>query len=169
MRVPSAACFALVWYSPRAFVYESLGGGAERALAGRGAARLVKLQQAHALGKRLLAGSPQVTYSIYRLDESGSDLVGQYPKRTNAVGAKIRFRERRARLPSGQWQATEDIWRELLERSEWGSIDEAWAEFRRSLELTRDEIEAVDRFGQPLVEPDYPEGEYEPYFPEEEE
>ena len=79
------------------------------------------------------------------------------------------FRERRARLPSGQWQATEDIWRELLERSEWSSIDEAWAEFRRSLELTRDEIEAVDRFGQPLVEPDYPEGEYEPYFPEEEE
>lgn len=42
--------------------------------------------------------------------------------------------------------------RELLERENWGSIDEAWAAFRRELELGRG-IEVVDEDGN-LIEPD---------------
>ena len=48
------------------------------------------------------------------------------------------------------------IWRELMERDGWGSVDEAWSQFRQQLELGR-ELEIVDENGDPLdLGGDYP-------------
>jgi len=147
--------FALIWSSPAPFVYETIYGGAERAPAGRSVARLNTKAQALALGKRLEKANPAVTYSLYKINGGEMTLLGAYPKRVNVAGARIKFRRRRPPT-GGANDATlgvggmgEDIWRELLERDGWGEIDDAWKNFRRELELTRD-IEVVDERGDPV-------------------
>jgi hypothetical protein len=44
---------------------------------------------------------------------------------------------------------------QLMARDGWGSIDDKWQEFRKTLELGR-EIEVVDERGEPLQFGDYP-------------
>ena len=41
----------------------------------------------------------------------------------------------------------DDIWRELVTKDNWDSVDDAWAAFRKQLELGR-EIEVVDENGE---------------------
>jgi len=76
----------------------------------------------------------------------------RFPKRINAKGAKVKFRRRKPRTGGagdsllGVGGMGDDIWRELLERDNWGSVDEAWAKFRKELELGCD-IDVVDEQG----------------------
>lgn len=57
----------------------------------------------------------------------------------------------------------DDIWRELLERDAWGSLDDAWSSFRKELELGRG-LEVVDDNGDKIdVGGDYPEVEEDEY------
>ena len=43
----------------------------------------------------------------------------------------------------------DDVWRGLMERDAFGSIDDAWSKFRRELELGRG-LEVVDENGDKL-------------------
>ena len=152
-----------MWYSPAAFVYEAAYGGAERAVAGRSALRFSTKTQALALGRNLAKAAPDgLTYSVFRLVDGEMRLENSFPKAVNVEGARIRFRRRTP--PTGGADDSllgvggmgDDVWRELLERDAWGSIDEAWSRFRRELEVTR-ELEIVDENGDPLdVGGDYP-------------
>ena len=81
-------------------------------------------------------------------------LKGSYPKKVNVDGAKVKFRRRTAKKgfgdtllgAGGVGGMGDDVWRELLERENWGEIDDAWAKFRRELELGR-EFDVVDEHG----------------------
>ncbi len=123
---------------------------------GTGALRLDTVDQALALGKNLVRDGPEgLRYSIYKFSDDGAELRGLYPRRVNAVGARIRFRRRSpptggaddARLGVGGMG--DDIWRELLEKDSWSELDDAWRLFRRELELGRD-IEVCDERGDPI-------------------
>ena len=133
--------------------------GAEAPL-GRGAVRTSTLTQAMAMGRKLIASQPRVTYNVYRLIGGRMELKGSYPKRVNAEGARIRFRRRRPRTGGaddsslGVGGMGDDVWRELMEGSR-SNVDDAWARFRKTLELGRD-IEVVDEEGNPLELGDYP-------------
>jgi hypothetical protein len=111
--------FALVWYSPAPFVYETLYGGAAQAPLGRSAVRVSTLVQAHALGRKLSQSAPSVTYNVYKLAGSEMELKGSYPKGVNAAGARIKFRRRRPPLGGaddsllGVGGMGDDIWREV--------------------------------------------------------
>jgi len=156
----SAALFVLIWSAPHDFVYEGLSGAAEQAAAGRGVARTSTLAQALALGKRLGVSAPQCTYSVYKLQSGEMILKGAYPKRINVKDARIRFRRRAVTradgTPLGVGGMGDDIWRELMERDNWGEIDDAWAKFRKTLELGR-ELDFVDEQGHKIdFGADYP-------------
>ena len=117
---------------------------------------LASLSQALAQGRRLEAGSDAVSYSIFELDKNDGSmqLKGSYPKKVNVDGAKVKFRRRTAKKgfgdtllgAGGVGGMGDDVWRELLERENWGEIDDAWAKFRRELELGR-EFDVVDEQG----------------------
>lgn len=145
----------LMWLSPVPFVYETLYGGAEHAPIGRQAVRLTNFAQALALGRNLEKANPQITYSVYQLGDGEMILKGSYPKRVNADGARIKFRRRRPRTGGaddtllGVGGMGDDVWRELIERDGWDSLDEAWSKFRQELELGRG-LEVVDENGDPL-------------------
>ena len=166
----AAPLFALILNTPAPFVYETSYGGAEQAPLGVSAFRFATLAQALALGRKLEAASPTAaTYSVFKLADGEMTLKGRYPKRVNAEGAKVRFRKRRPRTGGaddsllGVGGMGDDIWRELMERAEWSSIDEAWSSFRKELELGRD-IEIVDERGEPLDfggDPDDDDPEYD--------
>jgi len=122
-----------------------------------------------ALGRKLVVASPDVSYSVFKLVDGAMELKGSFPKNVNVEGARIKFRRRRP--PTGGADDSllgvggmgDDIWRELMERDAWGSLDEAWSTFRRELELGRG-IDVVDESGQKLdLGGDYPdeEGEYD--------
>lgn len=150
-----AGRIALIWNSPEPFVYETLYGGAEQAPFGRSALRFETFAQALALGRKLQVASPRIQYNVYEiLPEGTMELKGSFPKSVNAEGARVRFRRRTPRTGGaddgtllGVGGMGDDIWRELIERDGWGSLDDAWSKFRRELELSRDEIEAVDEQG----------------------
>ena len=149
-----AGRIALIWNSPEPFVYETLYGGAEQAPLGRSALRFETFAQALALGRKLQVASPRIQYNVYEIGEGTMELKGSYPKSVNAEGARVRFRRRTPRTGGaddgtllGVGGMGDDIWRELIERDGWGSLDDAWSKFRRELELSRDEIEAVDEQG----------------------
>ena len=146
--------FTLMWFSTEAFVYETPYGGAERSPAGRSVVRLSTLAQCVAFGKKLEASAPSVTYSIYKMENSNMRLKGTYPKTVNAEDARIRFRKRQPRLGGANDETVlgvggmgDDIWRELVTKDNWDSVDDAWAAFRKQLELGR-EIEVVDENGE---------------------
>lgn len=151
--------FAIVWLSDAAFVYETLYGGAAEAPIGRGAARTSTLIQALSLGKKLVASRPQLTFNVYKFTGTTTQLVGTFPKRVNAEGAIVRFRRRAPRLGGaddarlGVAGMGDDVWRELMEGMR-SSVDDAWTQFRKELELGR-EIEVVDEEGNPLIVGDY--------------
>lgn len=160
--------YALIWRSDAPFLYESLSSAVVEAPRGASAARCASLHDAHALGARLRAAAPRLAYSVYRVDDGRMLLVGSRPRRVNVPSAAIRFRRRRtptggaedARLGVGGMG--DDVWRELLEGSR-SDVDDAWAEFRRQLELGR-ELEVVDEAGDPLELGDFlPEPEEEDY------
>ena len=92
MQIGPPTLFVIIWSSTESFVYETLYGGAERSAAGRRALRLNTKAQALALGRQLAKASPSVKYSVYKMGEEGMVLLGSYPKRVNAEGARIRFR-----------------------------------------------------------------------------
>lgn len=153
LRLQAGGRIALIWHSPEPFVYETLYGGAEQAPLGRSAQRFATLDQALALGKKLQAASPRISYTVYKLGDGTMELKGSYPKRVNAEGAKVRFRRRTPRTGGaddgtllGVGGMGDDIWRELMARDGWGALDDAWSAFRRELELGRG-IEAVDEQG----------------------
>ena len=158
MAFAAAPVFALIFYSPTPFVYETPYGGAERALAGRQALRFNTKLQAMSTGEKLLRAQPAVTYSVYKLtSDQGMILQGEFPKRVNAEGAVVKFRRRRPPTGGsddgtllGVGGMGDDVWRELLERSEWDTLDDAWSTFRKEvLELGRG-LEIVDENGDPL-------------------
>lgn len=157
--------FSLMWFSPEPFVYETSYGGADKSPMGRSVERFRTLHQALAFGKKLEASMPMITYSIYKMQDGNMEIKGTYPKKVNADGARIKFRKRKP--PTGGADDAllgvggmgDDVWRELLERENWGSIDDAWAEFRKQLELGR-EIEVIDSStGERVEEGDYPDDE----------
>lgn len=163
--------FVLIWYSPEPFIYETNYGGAERALAGRNALRFSTKAQALALGRNLVKAAPAgVTYSCYRLSEDEMILENSFPKAVNYEGARIKFRRRQAKTGGaddtllGVGGMGDDIWRELMQRDGWGSLDDAWSSFRKQLELGRS-LEIVDERGDPIeLGGDYPiDDEDEPY------
>ena len=143
-----APIYMVMWFSTQPFVYESFLGGAAEAPAGRSAMRVSTLAQALALGRRVEQAAG-IEWSVYKLDDGTCTLKASFPKRVNVGGAKVKFRRRRAKDgslldgPFGVGGMGDDVWRELLERENWGSIDDAWVEFRKSLELTR-ELEIID-------------------------
>ena len=148
--------FVLMWFSNTPFIYETSYGGAEKALAGRNAVRFSTKAQALALGRNLLKAQPSVTYSVYRLADGDMRLENSFPKKVNVEGARIKFRKRRPKTGGaddsllGVGGMSDDVWRELLERDGWGSLDEAWSRFRReALELGRG-LEVVDENGDPF-------------------
>jgi hypothetical protein len=154
MRVGNA--FVLMFFTPMPFVYETAYGGAERADVGRSALRFGTLAQALAIGRKLQCTAPEgFSYTVYKMGDGVMELKGAYPKRVNAEGARIKFRRRQPRTGGaddarlGVGGMGDDIWRELLERDGWGSLDDAWREFRKELELGRG-IEAVDEQGNPV-------------------
>ena len=157
--------FTLMWFSPEPFIYETPYSGAERSPAGRSVVRLSTLAQALAFGKKLEANNPSVTYSIYKMEDSKMQLKGTYPKAVNVQDARIKFRKRTPRLGGSNDETVlgvggmgDDIWRELVTRDNWDSIDDAWAAFRKQLELGR-EIEVVDENGERVQFGDYPDDE----------
>lgn len=91
------------------------------------------------------------------------DLMSSFPKKVNAKDAKIQFRRRRP--PTGGADDIrlgisgmgDDIWRELMEREMWGTLDDRWQEFRRTLELGH-EIDYVDENGEKQPYEDEPNG-----------
>ena len=146
----------LMWLSPVPFVYETLYGGAEHSPVGRQAVRLSTLNQALALGRNLEKANPSITYSVYTLGDGEMRLKGSYPKGVNADGARIKFRRRKPRTGGSNDETLlgvggmgDDVWRELIERDGFDSIDEAWSKFRKELELGRD-LEVVDENGDPI-------------------
>mmetsp|Transcript_4918 Transcript_4918/g.9573 ORF Transcript_4918/g.9573 Transcript_4918/m.9573 type:complete len:201 (-) Transcript_4918:150-752(-) len=154
--------FVLIWFSPSSFIYEMPYGGAEKSPAGRSVVRLSTLAQALAFGKRLEVNAGNgFTYSVFKMEDGDMWLKGTYPKAINAQDARIKFRKRKPKLGGadeallGVGGMGDDIWRELMERDNWGSIDDAWAAFRKELELGR-EIEVVDENGERIQYGDYP-------------
>ena len=154
--------FVLMWYSSEPFVYETMYGGAERALAGRSVQRFSTKAQALAMGRNLLKSAPGVTYSVYRLADGDMLLENSFPKRINVEGARIKFRRRKPKSGGaddsllGVGGMGDDVWRELIERDSWGSLDEAWSRFRKELELGR-ALEVVDENGEAIeLGGDYP-------------
>ena len=148
--------FVLMWYTPRPFVFETLYGGAEQCALGRHTVRLSTKLQAITLGKNMVKACDQVTYSVYKLSEGDMRLLGSYPKGVNVEGARVKFRRRQPRTGGaddgtllGVGGMGDDVWRELMERDAFGSIDEAWSKFRRELELGRG-LEVVDENGDKL-------------------
>jgi hypothetical protein len=134
-------------------VYESLYGGADESPAGRQAVRLSTKAQALALGKNLAKANAALTYSLYKFGSEGDmNLLGSFPKRVNAEGARVRFRRRRPRLGGaddallGVGGMGDDVWRELLQRDALGEIDAVWSSFRKELELGRG-LDVVDERG----------------------
>ena len=157
--------FVLMWFSPAAFVYETSFGGAEKALAGRSALRFNTKAQALALGRNMAKVNPAVSYSVYRLRDGEMRLENSFPKAVNVEGARIKFRRRAPKLGGaddsllGVGGMSDDIWRELIERDAWGSLDDAWSKFRRELEVGRG-LEVVDENGDPIdIGGDYPDEE----------
>lgn len=152
--------FAIVWLSDQPFVYETLYGGASQAPLGRSAARTNTLMEALTFGKKLVASQPRVTFNVYKVVGGEMQLVGTFPKRVNAEGAIVRFRRRKPRLGGaddsllGVGGMGDDVWRELMEGMR-SDVDDAWAEFRKTLELGR-EIELVDDQGNPVSFGDFP-------------
>lgn len=49
------------------------------------------------------------------------------------------------------------MWRELIEREQWGSLDDAWSAFRREMLEVGRELEIVDERGDPIA----PLGDYD--------
>ena len=162
--------FVLMFFSPEPLLFESSYGGAERALAGRSFKRFSTKAQALAFGRNLLKASPKVTYSVYRLADGEMICLASFPKAVNVEGARIKFRRRTPKTGGaddtllGVGGMGDDIWRELIERDGWGSVDEAWSRFRKELELGRG-LEIVDEHGEKIdLGGDYPdeeEGEYD--------
>ena len=157
--------FALIWFAKEPFVYETSYGGADQALAGRNAMRFSTKAQAMALGRNLEKASPGVTYSVYRITDGEMRCENSFPKAVNVEGARIKFRRRQPKTGGaddsllGVGGMSDDVWRELLERDGWGSLDEAWSRFRKELELGRG-LEVVDENGDPLnLGGDYPDEE----------
>jgi len=159
--------FMLIWFSPSSFLYETPYGGAEKSPAGRSVVRLSTLTQALAFGKRLEAGVGRpgsFSYSVYKMEDSSMQLKGTYPKAVNAQDARIKFRKRKPKLGGadetllGVGGMGDDIWRELVERDNWSDVDDAWAAFRKELELGR-EIEVVDENGERIQNGDFPDDE----------
>ena len=145
-----------MWRSPTPFVYESLYGGADESPAGRQAVRLSTKAQALALGKNLAKANAALTYSLYKFGSEGDmNLLGSFPKRVNAEGARVKFRRRRPRLGGaddallGVGGMGDDVWRELLQRDALGEIDAVWSAFRKELELGRG-LDVVDERGEKI-------------------
>ena len=172
LQVGGTPLFVLMWYTPQPIVYETLYGGAEQCSLGRHTTRLSTKLQAITLGKKLVKACDRVTYSVYKLDDGEMRLLGAYPKGVNVEGARIKFRRRQPKTGGaddgtllGVGGMGDDVWRELMERDAFGSLDEAWSQFRRELELGRG-LEVVDESGNPIdvggVDyPDEDEAEYD--------
>ena len=161
---PRPPLIVLMWSAKTSFGYESfLSGTRELSKAGMNSVRVSNFYQARSLGQELIKWGPEgLSYAVYELADGDMRLLGRYPKRVNAEGAKIKFRRRNPRTGGaddaslGVGGMGDDIWRELLEREQWGSLDEAWKAFRRQLELGRG-IEVVDERGDRV----FPESDYE--------
>jgi len=156
MQSQAVPLFVLMWYTPRPIVYETLYGGAEQCALGRHTVRLNTKLQAITLGKKLVKACDEVTYSVYKLAEGDMRLLGSYPKGVNVEGARVKFRRRTPRTGGaddgtllGVGGMGDDVWRELMERDSFGSLDEAWSKFRKELELGRG-LEIVDENGDKI-------------------
>ena len=156
MQVGGTPQFVLMWYTPQPIVYETLYGGAEQCALGRHTVRLSTKLQAITLGKKLVKACDRVTYSVYKLDGVDMRLLGSYPKGVNFEGARIKFRRRQPKTGGaddgtllGVGGMGDDVWRELMERDGFGSLDEAWSKFRKELELGRG-LEIVDENGDKI-------------------
>ncbi len=157
MQIGGPHRFALIWSADAPFVYEGLHGGAEHAPLGRGGARFATLAQALAMGKRLEAGLPSISYGVFVLEDDGTmRLKGSFPKRVNAEGAVIRFRRRAPRTGGaddsrlGVGGMGDDVWRELMQQDAMGDIDFAWSAFRKSVLELGSELEVLDAEGNPV-------------------
>ena len=155
MQIGGPPLFVLIYFTRETFVHETLYGGAEMASVGRTAVRTSTLAQAMALGRNLEAASPGIRYSVFKLSDGEMQLKSSFPKRVNAEGARVKFRRRKPRTGGaddallGVGGMGDDVWRELLERDGWGSLDDAWSAFRKELELGRG-LDVVDERGEKL-------------------
>ena len=161
---PRPPLIVVMWSAETSFGYESfITGARELSKAGMNSLRVSNLYQARSIGKELEKWGPDgISYAVYELGDGDMRLLGRYPKSVNADGAKIKFRRRTPRTGGaadselGVGGMGDDIWRELLEREQWSSLDEAWKAFRSQLELGH-EIEVVDERGDSI----FPESDYE--------
>ena len=120
------------------------------------------------VGATPLQPRPQLDWllaaQVYKMEDSSMQLKGTYPKAVNAQDARIKFRKRKPKLGGadetllGVGGMGDDIWRELVERDNWSDVDDAWAAFRKELELGR-EIEVVDENGERIQNGDFPDDE----------